>query len=140
MGERKGGGHIQSAGNFLFCLIISLALNLQGLIPAAIALILYLWLGFPPLWIVLTMAGIWFFIILIQLLVIRWAASGPSKPSGSNKNPYSSNGYVPGGSKNPYSYAGYVPDTSKDPSSYAGYVPDTSKDPSSFAGNQPDDN
>ncbi|MDE6743863.1 MAG: hypothetical protein K2J95_08315 [Lachnospiraceae bacterium] len=106
MSERKGSGHIHSAGNFLFCLIISLALNLQGLIPAAIALILYLWLGFPPLWIVLTLAGIWFFIILIQLLVIRWAASRPSKPLGSNKNPYSSNGYVPGGNKNPYSSAG----------------------------------
>ncbi len=99
MSERKGSGHIQSAGNFLFCLIISLALNLQGLIPAAIAFVLYLWLGFPPLWIVLTLAGIWLFIILIQLLVIRWAASRPSKPLGSNKNPYSSTGYVPGGNK-----------------------------------------
>ena len=106
MSDRKGSGHIHSAGNFLFCLIISLALNLQGLIPAVIALILYLWLGFPPLWIVLTMAGIWFFIILVQLLVIRWAVSRPSKPLGSNKNPYSSNGYVPGGNKNPYSSAG----------------------------------
>lgn len=120
MSERKGNGHIQSTGNFLFCLIISLVLNLQGLIPAVIALVLYLWLGFPPLWIVLTMAGVWFFIILVQLLVIRWAASGPSKPSGSNKNPYSSNGYVPGGNKNPYSSAGYVPDTGKVPSSSAG--------------------
>lgn len=119
MSERKDSRHIHSAGNFLFCLIISLALNLQGLIPAAIALILYLWLGFPPLWIVLTMAGIWFFIILVQLLVIRWAVSRPSQPSGSNKNPYSSNGYVPGGNKNPYSSAGYVPDTGKDPSSSA---------------------
>lgn len=120
MSERKDSRHIQSAGNFLFCLVISLALNLQGLIPAVIALVLYLWLGFPPLWIVLTMAGVWFFIILVQLLVIRWAASGPSKPSGSNKNPYSSNGYVPGGNKNPYSSAGYVPDTGKVPSSSTG--------------------
>lgn len=120
MSERKDSRHIQSAGNFLFCLVISLALNLQGLIPAVIALVLYLWLGFPPLWIVLTMAGVWFFIILVQLLVIRWAASGPSQPLGSNKNPYSSNGYVPGGNKNPYSSAGYVPDTSKVPSSSAG--------------------
>lgn len=120
MSERKDSRHIQSAGNFLFCLIISLVLNLQGLIPAVIALVLYLWLGFPPLWIVFTLAGIWFFIILVQLLVIRWAASGPSKPSGSNKNPYSSNGYVPGGNNNPYSSAGYVPDTGKVPSSSAG--------------------
>ncbi|MDE6686406.1 MAG: hypothetical protein K2K17_03730, partial [Lachnospiraceae bacterium] len=82
MSERKGSRHIQSAGSFLFCLIISLALNLQGLIPAVIALILYLWLGIPPLWIVLTLAGIWFFIILIQLFVIRWAASRPAKPLG----------------------------------------------------------
>ncbi|MDE6530795.1 MAG: hypothetical protein K2K96_08465 [Lachnospiraceae bacterium] len=106
MSKRKDDGHIHSAGNFLFCLIISLALNLQGLIPAAIALVLYLWLGFPPLWIVLTLSGIWFFIILIQLLVIRWAASRPSKPLGSNKNPYSSTGYVPGGSQNSSSFAG----------------------------------
>lgn len=126
MSKRKGGGHIQSAGNFLFCLIISLALNLQGLIPAVIALILYLWLGFPPLWIVLTLSGIWFFIILIELLVIRWAASRPPKPLGSNKNPYSSTGYVPGGNKNPYSSTGYVPDTSKTPSSSAGNQSDDS--------------
>lgn len=120
MSERKENGHIQNTGNFLFCLIISLTLNLPELVPAAIALILYLWLGFPPLWIVFTLAGIWFFIILIQLLVIRWAASGPPKPLGSNKNPYSSTGYVPGGNKNPYSSAGYVSDTSKDPTSSTG--------------------
>ncbi len=120
MSERKEKGHIQSTGNFLFCLIISLTLNLPGLVPAAIALILYLWLGIPPLWVVLTLAGIWFFIILIQLLVIRWAASGPSQPLGSNKNPYSSAGYVPGGNKNPYSSPGYVPDTGKNLSSSAG--------------------
>ncbi len=105
MSERKDSGHIRSTGNFLFCLVISLALNLQGLIPAAIALILYLWLGFPPLWIFFTLAGIWFFIILIQLLVIRWAASRPSIPPASNKNPYSSKGYVPGGSQNSSSFA-----------------------------------
>lgn len=114
MGKRKGGGHIQSAGNFLFCLIISLVLNLEGLIPAAIALILNLWLGFPPLWIVITLAGIWFFIILIQLLVIRWAASRPTKQTGSNKNPYSSTGYVQGGNKNPYSNPGYTADSNED--------------------------
>lgn len=107
MSRKNGRNHIQSTGNFLFCLIISLALNLHELIPAVIVLILHLWIGFPPLWIVITMFSVWFFIIMIQLLVIRWASSRPTKQTGSNKNPYSSAGYVPGGNKNPYSAANH---------------------------------
>lgn len=114
MSDRKGGGHIQSAGNFLFCLLITMALNLQWLAPVAVSLILHFLIGFPPLWIVLLMAGIWFFVLLIQLLIIRWAASRPQKPIGSNKNPYSSAGYVPGGNKNPYSSTGSQTDKNKE--------------------------
>lgn len=114
MNKRKDSGHIQSAGNFLFCLLITMALNLQWLAPAAVSVILHLWIGFPPLWIIFTMAGIWFSVLLIQLLIIRWAASRPAKQTGSNKNPYSSNGYVPGGNKNPYSSKGYPSDDNND--------------------------
>lgn len=115
MSERKGNGHIQSAGNFLFCLLITMALNLQWLAPVAISLILHFWIGFPPLWIILSMIGIWFSVLLIQLLIIRWAASRPTKQTGSNKNPYSSAGYVPGGNKNPYSSKGYHQDSNQNP-------------------------
>lgn len=111
----KNGGHIQSTGNFLFCLLITMVFNLQWLAPVAISLILHFWIGFPPLWIILSMVGIWFTVLLIQLLILRWAASKPTKQTASNKNPYSSSGYVPGGNKNPYSSNGYQTDESKKP-------------------------
>ncbi len=113
MGGKRSGGNIQSTGSFLFCLLISLVLNLEGLIPAVIALVLYLLFKFPPLWVVYTMAGIWILVIIVQLLVIRWAASKPPRQTGSNKNPYSSTGYVPGSNKNPYSATGYLTNNNK---------------------------
>lgn len=114
MSERRN-GHIQGAGNFLFCLLVTMALNLQWLVPVAISLILHFWIGFPPLWIILSMVGIWFTVLLIQLLIFRWAASKPTKQTASNKNPYSSAGYVPGGNKNPYSSKGTLSDDAQKP-------------------------
>lgn len=113
MGDERSGGKIRSTGNFLFCLLISLVLNLEGLIPAVIVLILHLLFKFPPLWVVYTMAGVWILIIIVQLLVLRWAASKPPRQTGSNKNPYSSTGYVPGSNKNPYSATGSMTNNNK---------------------------
>ncbi|MGN0114104.1 MAG: hypothetical protein ACI396_02130 [Acutalibacteraceae bacterium] len=78
------------SGSFLLCLLINTLLNLEGLIPAAILLVLHFWLGLSIWWAVLAV-GLWIIGIIIWMKIIGWAGkcgSTPDMPK-ENKNPYS---------------------------------------------------
>ena len=87
---------IHNTGNFFFSLLVSLAFNLDGTIPAWIALVGYLWLEIPPLWVFWALLGLWFLIILAKILVLFWAGTAKRMPPQENKNPYSAKGYQKG--------------------------------------------
>lgn len=77
-------------GSFLLCLLVNMLLNLEGLIPAAILLVLHFWLGLSIWWAVLAV-GLWIIGIIIWMKIIGWAGkcgSTPDMPK-ENKNPYS---------------------------------------------------
>lgn len=105
---RRGNG-----GGFLLGLILTIAFNLSGTVPAWIVLILHIWLGVPPMWVFWALLGIWLGIIIVRLLIIQWASTARSVPTPSNKNPYSSKVNTQGSypytvlnnsnNKNPYS-------------------------------------
>lgn len=78
------------SGGFLLCLLINIALNLEGIIPAVILLALHFWLDISVWWAVAALA-LWILGILAWMLIMNWAsrcgnARDPQKP---NKNPYS---------------------------------------------------
>ena len=77
-------------GNFFLCLLINMLLNLEGLIPAVILLILHFLLGWPIWWAVIA-AAVWIIWLFIWMKLIGWAddcGSTPDPPK-ENKNPYS---------------------------------------------------
>ena len=80
-------------GSFLLCLLINMILNWEGLIPAAVLLILHFVIGWSPWW-ALAAFGAWLLWMIIWMSVIGWAArcgSIPDPPK-ENKNPYSVGG------------------------------------------------
>ena len=77
------------------CLLINMLLNLEGLIPFAILIILHFWVGISIWWAVLAFA-LWIVYLIIWMLIFRWvnkSSSFSDKPK-ENKNPYSSGKYV----------------------------------------------
>ncbi|MDD6203699.1 MAG: hypothetical protein PUC05_01705 [Firmicutes bacterium] len=78
------------SGSFLLCLFINMLLNLEGLIPAALLLVMHFWLGWSVWWAVLAL-GLWIAGLILWMRVIGWAGecgSAPDPPK-ENKNPYS---------------------------------------------------
>ena len=78
------------------CLLINMLLNLEGLIPFAVLLILHFLLNISIWWAVLTFS-LWILYLIIWMLIFRWAnksSSDSDKPK-ENKNPYSSGKYEP---------------------------------------------
>lgn len=79
------------SGSFILCLFINMLLNLDGLIPAAVLLILHFALGWSLGWTVIAL-GVWFIRLILWMSIIGWAGrcgATPDKPK-ENKNPYSS--------------------------------------------------
>lgn len=77
-------------GSFWLCLLINMLLNLEGLIPAAILLVLHFWLDWSIWWMILAL-GLWIFGLILWMLFMRWArkcGDTPDLPK-ENKNPYS---------------------------------------------------
>ena len=81
------------SGNFLLCLLINLALNLEWSIPAWILLALHIWLDISIWWFFGSLA-FWILSILVEMRLVGWAASCGSQkdPPKENKNPYSVKG------------------------------------------------
>ena len=78
------------SGGFFLCLLLNLFLNPEGMIPAAILLVLHFWLGWSFWWAVLAL-GLWILWITFRKLVLSWAnrcGNTPDRPT-ENKNPYS---------------------------------------------------
>ena len=78
------------SGNFWLCLIFNMLINLEGLIPAAILLLLHFILGWPVWWAVLV-AALWIVWLITWMSLVGWASrcgSTPDRPK-ENKNPYS---------------------------------------------------
>lgn len=78
------------SGSFWLCLLLNMALNLEGTIPAWILLALHFVLGWSIWWFVLAL-GLWLGHILLRMALIRWigrCANSPDPPK-INKNPYS---------------------------------------------------
>lgn len=78
------------SGSFLLCLAFNMLLNLDGLIPAAVLLVLHFVLDWSVWWSALA-AGLWLAWLLVWMRLIGWAGrcgSTPDLPK-ENKNPYS---------------------------------------------------
>ncbi|MBQ8538167.1 MAG: hypothetical protein IJ433_00785 [Ruminococcus sp.] len=83
------------SGSFLFCLVINMMLNLDGLIPAAILIALHFIFDISIWWGVGAI-GLWILYLMVWMLIFGWASKAsnePAKPR-ENKNPYSSGPYV----------------------------------------------
>lgn len=78
------------SGSFAVCLLINMLLNLEGLIPAGILLILHFALGWK-LWYTFAAVGLWILYLMIWMSIIGWAGCCGSTPDApkENKNPYS---------------------------------------------------
>lgn len=78
-------------GNFFLCLLVNMLLNIEGIIPSAVLLILH-FVWDIPLWWSAVAFGLWILVILAFGFFVGWAsrcASEPNPPK-ENKNPYSS--------------------------------------------------
>ena len=78
------------SGNFFLCLIISMLMNIEGLIPGAVLLILHFWLNISVWWAVGAFIA-WILYLILWMVFIGWAGKcGSSKDlPKENKNPYS---------------------------------------------------
>ncbi len=78
------------SGSFFVCLVFNMLLNLEGLIPAAVLLVLHYVLGWP-LWPTFAAVGLWVLYLVAWMAVIGWAGRCGSTPDApkENKNPYS---------------------------------------------------
>lgn len=92
-------------GSFLLCLLINMLLNLDGLLPAAVLLVLHFVLDWSLWWAVIA-AGLWLAGLTLWMSVIGWAGRCGSTPDRqkANKNPYSA------GQPKPPSLSGSVPE------------------------------
>ncbi len=79
------------SGNSIFCLLLNVLLNIEGLIPAAILLALHFWLGISVWWAVAAL-GLWLLWIILWMLLMGAASkcSNEVPVHKENKNPYSS--------------------------------------------------
>ena len=80
--ERKNG--------FLVCLLLNMLLNFEGIIPAAVLLVLHFAFKLPVWWAALAVA-LWIAQIAFWMLFTGWAGrcSREKNPQRENKNPYS---------------------------------------------------
>lgn len=78
------------SGNFILCLLFNMLLNFEGLIPAAVLLVLHFIFGWSVWWSALA-AALWIVWLIIWMLFIGWAGrcSSTPDPPKENKNPYS---------------------------------------------------
>ena len=78
-------------GSFILVLVLNLILNLEWIIPAVILLVLHFLFDWP-IWLFWAALGLWVGIIVIEMLVLRWAAGcgNAPEPEKKNLNPYSS--------------------------------------------------
>ncbi len=83
----------KESSGFFSCLMFNMLLNLAGLLPAIILLVLYFTVGWSYWWAVAA-AGIWLAVIFLWTAVISWSAKCGSEPEPQkeNKNPYSVGG------------------------------------------------
>lgn len=77
-------------GGFILCLLLNMLLNLDGLLPAAILLVLHFTLGLSIIFAVSAIA-LWLIHIIVCMSLIRWGSrcSNIKEPERENKNPYS---------------------------------------------------
>ena len=78
------------SGSFILCLLFNMLMNLEGLIPAAVLLILHFLFDWSIWWSVLA-AALWIVLIILWMLFIGWSGrcgSTPDTPK-EHKNPYS---------------------------------------------------
>lgn len=73
------------SGSFLLSLLFNMLLNLEGLIPAAILLVLHFWLGWSVWWAVLA-AVIWILGMIVWMLLVGWLSKYDSVPLSQNKH------------------------------------------------------
>ncbi|MGN1017321.1 MAG: hypothetical protein ACI4PB_00715 [Oscillospiraceae bacterium] len=60
------------SGSFFVCLVFNMLLNLEGLIPAVVLLVLHYVLGWP-LWPTFAAVGLWVLYLIAWMAVIGWA-------------------------------------------------------------------
>ena len=78
------------SGSFFVCLVFNMLLNLEGLIPAVVLLVLHYALDWP-LWPTFAAVGLWVLYLIAWMAVIGWAGrcGSTSDAPKENKNPYS---------------------------------------------------
>ncbi len=78
------------SGNFFLCLFFNMLLNIEGLIPAVVLLILHFWLKLSIWWAV-GMFAAWIVYLIMWMSFIGWAGKCGNTPDlpKENKNPYS---------------------------------------------------
>lgn len=78
------------SGHFMLCLLFNMLLNLEGLIPTAVLLVLHFALGWSLWWAALA-AALWIVWLILWMLFMGFAAksSNTPDPPKENKNPYS---------------------------------------------------
>ena len=76
------------SGGFVLCLLFNMLLNLEGLIPAAVLLVLHFIWQWSVWWAVLA-AGLWIVYLILWMLFVGFAAksSNTPDPPKKNKNP-----------------------------------------------------
>lgn len=81
---------IKRIHNFFLCFLLHLVLNFEGLLPAALLLILHFWLHISIWWFVAALS-VWMVWMLLHTLLIVWANHCGNAPvrTQTNKNPYS---------------------------------------------------
>lgn len=79
------------SGSFMLCLLINMLLNPEGLIPAALLIVMHFLMGWSVWWAVLAI-GLWILGLILWMSIIGWASKCGStqSPHKENKNPYSS--------------------------------------------------
>lgn len=89
---------IKSKGNFLLNLVINLAINLDGTIPAFVLLALHFWLGISIIWF-WVLLGVWLVSLIFRMIFINWVSdcSNEHEKNRQNKNPYSAAKYPENG-------------------------------------------
>lgn len=77
-------------GSFFLCLLINMLMNMEGLIPAVVLLVLHFWLKISIWWAVGTFA-VWVVSMVLWMAFIGWAGRCGSEQNlpKENKNPYS---------------------------------------------------
>ena len=78
------------SGSFILCLLFNMLLNLEGLIPAAVFLVLHFLFDWPIRWSALA-AALWVAWLILWMLFVGFAGrcSRIPDPPKENKNPYS---------------------------------------------------